>query len=90
MRRATYKNTYIARGRLWTVYSKTILWFAYVREKTGRRSLLYILHKHSTYIYNLYIGGNVMKSIDTVRLRKWVGWLGMLLPIIVLALCLIF
>ena len=31
-----------------------------------------------------------MKSIDTVRLRKWVGWLGMLLPIIVLALCLIF
>lgn len=31
-----------------------------------------------------------MKSIDTIRLRKWVGWLGMLLPIIVLALCLIF
>ena len=31
-----------------------------------------------------------MKSIDTVRLRKTCGWLGMLLPIIVLALCLIF
>ena len=31
-----------------------------------------------------------MNSIDTVRIRKWVGWLGMLLPIIVLALCLIF
>lgn len=31
-----------------------------------------------------------MKSIDTIRLRKTVGWLGMLLPIIVLALCLIF
>ena len=31
-----------------------------------------------------------MKSIDTTRLRKMVGWLGMLLPIIVLALCLIF
>ena len=31
-----------------------------------------------------------MKSIDTVRLRKWVGWLGMLLPIIVLMLCLMF
>jgi hypothetical protein len=31
-----------------------------------------------------------MKSIDTIRLRKTVGWLGMLLPIIVLVLCLIF
>ena len=31
-----------------------------------------------------------MKSIDTVRLRKTVGWLGMLLPIIVLVLCLVF
>lgn len=31
-----------------------------------------------------------MKSIDTIRLRKTVGWLGMLLPIIVLALCLVF
>ena len=31
-----------------------------------------------------------MKSIDTTRLRKVVGWLGMLLPIIVLTLCLIF
>lgn len=31
-----------------------------------------------------------MKSIDTIRLRKWCGWLGMLLPIIVLTLCLIF
>jgi hypothetical protein len=31
-----------------------------------------------------------MKSIDTIRLRKACGWLGMLLPIIVLALCLIF
>ena len=31
-----------------------------------------------------------MKSIDTTRLRKMVGWLGMLLPIIVLVLCLIF
>lgn len=31
-----------------------------------------------------------MKSIDTIRLRKTVGWLGMLLPIIVLVLCIIF
>ena len=31
-----------------------------------------------------------MKSIDTVRLRKCLGWLGMLLPIIVLVLCLIY
>lgn len=31
-----------------------------------------------------------MKSIDTTRLRKMVGWLGMLLPIIVLMLCLVF
>lgn len=31
-----------------------------------------------------------MKSIDTIRLRKTVGWLGMLLAIIVLVLCLIF
>jgi hypothetical protein len=31
-----------------------------------------------------------MKSIDTIRLRKTIGWLGMLLPIIVLVLCLIF
>ena len=31
-----------------------------------------------------------MKSIDTIRLRKTVGWLGMLLPIIVLVLCLVF
>ena len=31
-----------------------------------------------------------MKSIDTIRLRKTLGWLGMLLPIIVLILCLIF
>lgn len=31
-----------------------------------------------------------MKSIDTARLRKMVGWLGMLLPIIVLMLCLVF
>ena len=31
-----------------------------------------------------------MKSIDTIRLRKTVGWLGMLLPINVLVLCLIF
>lgn len=31
-----------------------------------------------------------MKSIDTVRLRKACGWLGMLLPIIVLVLCLVF
>ena len=28
-----------------------------------------------------------MKSIDTIRLRKALGWLGMLLPIIVLVLC---
>jgi hypothetical protein len=31
-----------------------------------------------------------MKSIDTIRLRKTIGWLGMLLPIIVLVLCLVF
>lgn len=31
-----------------------------------------------------------MKSIDTIRLRKACGWLGMLLPIIVLVLCLVF
>ena len=31
-----------------------------------------------------------MKSIDTIRLRKTVGWLGMLLPIIVLVLCLVY
>ena len=31
-----------------------------------------------------------MKSIDTIRLRKTCGWLGMLLPIIVLVLCLVF
>lgn len=31
-----------------------------------------------------------MKSIDTIRLRKTIGWLGMLLPIIVLVLCIIF
>ena len=31
-----------------------------------------------------------MKSIDTIRLRKACGWLGMLLPIIVLILCLVF
>ena len=31
-----------------------------------------------------------MVTIDTIRLRKWVGWLGMLLPVIVLTLCLIF
>jgi peptidoglycan/LPS O-acetylase OafA/YrhL len=31
-----------------------------------------------------------MKSIDTIRLRKTLGWLGMLLPVIVLVLCLIF
>lgn len=31
-----------------------------------------------------------MKSIDTIRLRKTVGWLGMLLPIIILVLCLVF
>ena len=36
------------------------------------------------------LGGSKMKSIDTIRLRKTVGWLGMLLPIIVLVLCLIF
>ena len=29
-------------------------------------------------------------QINTLRLRKWLGWLGMLLPLIVLALCLIF
>lgn len=29
-------------------------------------------------------------QINTLRLRKWIGWLGMLLPLIVLALCLIF
>ena len=31
-----------------------------------------------------------MKSIDTIRLRKCLGWLGMLLPIIVLVLCVVF
>lgn len=31
-----------------------------------------------------------MKSIDTIRLRKFVGWLGFSLAFIVLALCLIF
>lgn len=31
-----------------------------------------------------------MKSIDTIRLRKCLGWLGMLLPIIVLVLCVIY
>ena len=31
-----------------------------------------------------------MKSIDTIRLRATLGWLGMLLPIIVLVLCFIF
>ena len=29
-------------------------------------------------------------QINTLRLRKWLGWLGMLLPFIVLVLCLIF
>jgi hypothetical protein len=31
-----------------------------------------------------------MKSIDTIRLRKWCGWLGLSLAFIVLALCVIF
>ena len=31
-----------------------------------------------------------MHSIDTIRLRKWLGYLGMLLPIIVLVLCIVF
>ena len=31
-----------------------------------------------------------MKSIDTIRLRMMLGWLGLLLPWIVLALCVIF
>lgn len=29
-------------------------------------------------------------QINTIRLRKWLGWLGALLPLIVLGLCLIF
>ena len=29
-------------------------------------------------------------QINTIRLRKWLGWLGIALPWIVLALCLIF
>lgn len=31
-----------------------------------------------------------MKTLDTVRLRAAIGWLGLLLPIIVLVLCLVF
>ena len=31
-----------------------------------------------------------MKSIDTIRLRKAVGWLGLSLAFIVLTLCIVF
>ena len=44
-------------------------------------SLIYVTNK---------LGGKKMHSIDTIRLRKWLGYLGMLLPIIVLVLCMVF
>ena len=36
------------------------------------------------------LGGSKMKSIDTIRLRATLGWLGLLLPWIVLLLCLVY